>query len=92
MKIGVSEASAVFARAQVSERLQRLDGHEAVLITRTPETVSPPGQVDFANNNRPGSLADANVGLDCLAEAAKMIVEIGVSPVEKQAAGTGEDA
>jgi hypothetical protein len=42
MNIGVSGASAHLGRAVVSELLQRPDGHEAVAITRTPETVSGP--------------------------------------------------
>jgi NAD(P)H dehydrogenase (quinone) len=66
MKIGVSGASGHLGRAVVSELLQRLDGHEVVAITRTPETVSGPAQGRFGDYNRPESLAEAYAGLDRL--------------------------
>jgi len=66
MKIGVSGASGHLGRAVVSELLQRPGGHEAVAITRTPETVSGPAQGRFGDYNRPESLAEAYAGLDRL--------------------------
>src|SRR5258707_30836 len=66
MKIGVSGASGHLGGAVVSELLQRPDGHEVVAITRTPETVSGPGQGRFGDYNRPESLAEAYAGLDRL--------------------------
>jgi NAD(P)H dehydrogenase (quinone) len=66
MKIGVSGASGHLGRAVLSELLQRADGHEAVAITRTPETISGPAQGRFGDYNRPESLAQAYAGLDRL--------------------------
>jgi NAD(P)H dehydrogenase (quinone) len=53
-------------RAVVSELLQRPGGHEVVAITRTPETVSGPGQGRFGDYNRTESLVEAYAGLDRL--------------------------
>jgi NAD(P)H dehydrogenase (quinone) len=66
VKIGVSGGSGHLGRAVVSKVLQRPGGHEVVAITRTPETVSGPGQGRFEDYNRPESLAEAYAGLDRL--------------------------
>jgi NAD(P)H dehydrogenase (quinone) len=66
MKIGVSGAGGHLGKAVVSELLQRAAGHEAVAITRTPETVVAPAQGRFGDYDRPESLAEAYAGLDRL--------------------------
>jgi NAD(P)H dehydrogenase (quinone) len=66
MKIGVSGASGHLGKAVISELLQCAGGHEAVAITRTPETVSAPAEGRFGDYNSPESLAKAYAGLDRL--------------------------
>jgi NAD(P)H dehydrogenase (quinone) len=66
MKIGVSGASGHLGKAVISELLQRAGGHEAVAITRTPETASAPAEGRFGDYNSPESLAKAYAGLDRL--------------------------
>jgi NAD(P)H dehydrogenase (quinone) len=66
MRIGVSGASGRLGKAVVSELQQRAGGHEAVGITRSPETVSEPAMGRFGDYNRPESLAAAYAGLDRL--------------------------
>jgi NAD(P)H dehydrogenase (quinone) len=66
MKIGVSGASGHLGSATVAELVQRAGGHEVVAISRTPETITAPGQGRFGDYNQPESLAEAYAGLDRL--------------------------
>jgi uncharacterized protein YbjT (DUF2867 family) len=45
MKLGARGANGQLGRAVVSERLQRLDEYQAVVITRASETVSGSGRM-----------------------------------------------
>jgi nucleoside-diphosphate-sugar epimerase len=106
VKIGVSGASGHLGRAVVSELLQRSDGHEVVAITCTPETVSGPAEERFGDYTNISGVTSRNKCdwsavrrqsarghlLALRRSHAKMKADIGVSEVEKQAAGAGEDA